>query len=431
MRSLIARIRHSLAARLLLISIASLFAVLLVISVFFATGWGHKFDEVLLPHLQRYHAYLLQELGNPPTREKAAALASQLPLQILLFDEQGSWSSDGQAVARETLEKPRRPRNSELYRDDHSERFYLHHRSGDTEVFIGISKFPERGHGGPLLLLIALILAVSYWLIKRLFQPLKPIRAGVAEFSEGNFSHRIPEARKDELGELAGQVNHMADAIDAMLKAKRDLLLAISHELRSPLTRSKVALELIEQNDITDGIRRDLNDMEQLLSEILESERLKNAHAHSVLQRSEFSLEELLRDVTGKLDPDGKRIRLDAEDCICLLDRPRIKLLLHNLLGNALRHNRDEIGPVGLHARCHDGQLVIDISDHGEGIATEHLLHLTEPFYRVDPSRQRKTGGYGLGLHLCQVIAEAHGGGLRIESVLGKGTTVHVRCSLG
>jgi signal transduction histidine kinase len=100
-------------------------------------------------------------------------------------------------------------------------------------------------------------------------------------------------------------------------------------------------------------------------------------------------------------------------------------LLLKNLLENALRYSPATQAPV---LRCcyDEQQLYLTLQDQGPGIAAEHLPHLTEPFYRVDPARQRKTGGYGLGLYLCRMIAQAHGGSLTIESVPGQGTTVTV-----
>ena len=426
MKSLFARLRFSLAARLLLISVGSLFCIVLLVSGFFAIGWGQHFEDTFRPHLQRYQGYLLSELGEPPSREKARSLTEDLPLHIVIVDKEGVWSSDGKPFDTHSLRHARRSHNPGLFHDDRTDRFFLRHQASGSEVYFGFLKTRDRGPFGLLLLLIAGILFGTYWLIKRLFQPLIPIRDGVGEFSDGNFSHRINAPRRDELGELAGQINHMADEIDAMLKAKRDLLLAISHELRSPLTRSKVALELIDQNEITDGIRRDINDMEQLLGEILESERLNSEHAHSVLQRSDCELAGLVGSVTEKLDPNATLIDSEVADSVCSLDRTRIKLLLTNLLGNAVRHNRQELGPVLLSAQRRSDKVEIVIRDHGEGIPPEHLPHLTEPFYRVDPSRQRKTGGYGLGLHLCQMIAKAHGGALQIDSRLNEGTTVTV-----
>lgn len=104
--------------------------------------------------------------------------------------------------------------------------------------------------------------------------------------------------------------------------------------------------------------------------------------------------------------------------------------MLKNLLENALRHNGPDSQPPLLSLEQDQDELVFTVQDYGEGIEEQHLPHLTEPFYRVDPARQRQTGGYGLGLYLCRVIAETHGGTLEIKSRRGAGTTIVVRLPL-
>jgi signal transduction histidine kinase len=107
---------------------------------------------------------------------------------------------------------------------------------------------------------------------------------------------------------------------------------------------------------------------------------------------------------------------------ILVLDEMRVRLLLRNLLGNAVRYAGAT--PPTLRAVVSGDTLCIEVEDKGAGIAPEHIERLTDPFYRVDPSRTRATGGFGLGLYLCRLICEAHGGELKITSTLGVGTTV-------
>lgn len=107
-------------------------------------------------------------------------------------------------------------------------------------------------------------------------------------------------------------------------------------------------------------------------------------------------------------------------------DGPRIKLLLKNLLDNALRHTPVGAPPPEVTLEQAPNGVTLTVRNHGTGVAPEHVSHLTEPFYRADPSRRRETGGYGLGLYLCRVIAEAHGGALAIDSAPGRGTNVRV-----
>jgi signal transduction histidine kinase len=239
----------------------------------------------------------------------------------------------------------------------------------------------------------------------------------------GELTHRIKTKRKDEFGELAQTVNHMADDIEQMLEAKRQLLLAISHELRSPITRAKVALSLMDSSNLKQGLVDDLDEMERLIHELLEAERLKSKH--HVLNLSEISLNTLLQEVVGRhFQSQPLKLHLAENLPILALDDTRLKFVIKNLLDNALKHQKKDQPAIEMSTRSDQKTIKLMIKDKGVGIAAEHLPHLSEPFYRADSSRQRKTGGYGLGLYLVRLIIEAHGGTLQIESELGQGTCV-------
>jgi len=106
------------------------------------------------------------------------------------------------------------------------------------------------------------------------------------------------------------------------------------------------------------------------------------------------------------------------------VDKLRTRLLLTNIVNNAIRHGRDN--PITVRVAYSDTEVSLEVEDAGEGIAAEHMEHLSEPFYRPDSARQRNTGGFGLGLYLCRLIAQAHGGRLEISSELGVGTRVKI-----
>jgi len=108
-----------------------------------------------------------------------------------------------------------------------------------------------------------------------------------------------------------------------------------------------------------------------------------------------------------------------------LIDKLRIRLLMTNLLNNGIRHG--ENNPILVKVSFEEENAILEVRDQGEGIEEKHLSQISEPFYRADSSRQRNTGGFGLGLYLCRLIAAAHGGELKIESELGEGTHITVR----
>ena len=203
------------------------------------------------------------------------------------------------------------------------------------------------------------------------------------------------------------------------------MLLAISHELRSPLTRAKVAVALLDDPQQRNEITRDLDELDRLVEELLETERLTTRHR--VLDRRPVSLNALVEEVIVSFFAGTNVQRaLPAQDVQAEVDSARIKLLLKNLLDNAVRHTPTGAAPPEVTLDPTPDGCALTVRDHGTGIAPEHLPHLTEPFYRADPARRRETGGYGLGLYLCRVIAEAHGGTLAIDSTPGQGTTVRV-----
>jgi signal transduction histidine kinase len=253
------------------------------------------------------------------------------------------------------------------------------------------------------------------------------MQEGAARIGRGELDYRIPSRRHDELGDLSIDINKMADDVQGMLEAKRQLMLAISHELRSPLTRVKVALEFIDDSKTRQGILEDVVEMERLIADLLESEALNTRHA--TLRREPVDPEQLIESVVdGDFSNRNNEIELQIAGNlpqICL-DVTRMRLLLRNLIDNALRYNPPGEKPVVVSAHMDAGELLIRVQDNGPGIPPEHINRVTEPFYRADPARSRATGGVGLGLYLCKRVAEVHGGRLTIDSNPGMGTGVNV-----
>jgi len=218
-------------------------------------------------------------------------------------------------------------------------------------------------------------------------------------------------------------VNRMSRQIKAMLENKSGLLLAISHELRSPLTRMRVNLELLEDSDARNQLIADSREMENLLGAILESEKLSSGHAP--LTRRRVDLAQLVKAVVDA-HPGCERIRCELTPVQLEVDELRIKLLIKNLLDNALQYARDSYQTVQISLRATSASAILEVVDQGIGISADELPRLGEAFYRPDSARQRNTGGYGLGLYLCRLICAAHAGALRIESEPGQGTRVIV-----
>jgi hypothetical protein len=161
-----------------------------------------------------------------------------------------------------------------------------------------------------------------------------------------------------------------------------------------------------------DALLRDLAEMRDLISSLLESERL--AAGAAALQPEPVDLNALVREMAGQL-PTAPDLQMACRRCRA--DTTRLKLLLRNLIDNALRHGGDAVPPPQVFLRREaDGRLALGVRDHGPGVADEQLPRLAQAFYRPDSARTRRAGGVGLGLYLCRLVAQAHGGELRIRN---------------
>ena len=431
MTSLKRKRRHSLSGKLMLLFIVMAVVFVLLVGSGIRHAFQGHFKDNIRPHLTQYLEYVQADIGTPPDRGRAQELADRLNIEIQIFDREENWSSSGRLTRLEDVEIERGfvVNGKQFFHVEDEEQHYLMARDGEATLLFNVPNVRDQRKGFkgwfPLLILLSLLL-VLYHATRRLFAPLDTIKTGVQKFGAGDMDHRINIDRKDELGELSNSFNAMADDIQQMLDAKRQLLLAISHELRSPLTRSRVAAEMLDDDDNKAQIVQDINEMEALIEELMETERLSSRHTK--LNKARHDIVELANDIVENyFYGAGITTHLPETAAMLDVDAARIKLLLKNLLDNAVRHTPDGAQSPEIHLILDNQQAIITVTDYGKGIEAQHLPHLAEPFYRVDPSRQRETGGYGLGLYLCRMIAEAHDGHLEIESVAGEGTRVIVK----
>ena len=421
--------RHSLSAKLLGLFLITALLLSLVIKFGFEFGLRNSWQQNTQPHLAEYVTHLLTEIGDPPNITRATALAKRLPLDITIRGDGIDWSSGQPPIEAKfrKLHSHTVANNPEIQVAHHHGAFYLRVNQKDAQITFQPEHYFSAGApwaGIATISGVLLVLLFTYYAIRRLFKPLDTIRKGLALFGSGDLEHRIDLKRHDELGALSQSVNTMADEIQTMLEAKRQLLLAISHELRSPLTRALVNLELINnQSTSYKALKNDLNEIETLLAGLLETERLNSPH--TALQRKAVRPAALISGViTEYFKHENIEQHIGSENDYVSLDSSRIKTLIRNLLDNAIRHTPANSPPPVISSALTADHWRLSVLNHGPTIPAEHLPHLTEPFYRADPSRHRKTGGYGLGLYLCKMIAKAHGGELEISSTPQEGTQV-------
>lgn len=429
--SLVARVNNSLFLRLFLIFSATVLVFFLIITFAIRQidqNWRAERMSPLPDFYLDNINLLVDNIGVPPDLERASQLSEELSLTIIIRSPHINWQSDDQDdldisqavfVRRLSAEAQMLEVGSEdvirVSRGGYE--YYLNRRVPSLSeydyvvVYVGLA-------------MAALVLLLNFWLVRRLLAPVKMLREGAERICEGDLSYRVKTHRTDELGELTDSVNHMADSLQSMLEAKRQLLLAISHELRTPITRAKLQLEFMEEGLVRDNLGDDINEIDLLVSDLIEAERLSNKHQALLAEHVDFAdyIDLVLQAYHNYRG--GLHFERPEQDASVSIDKLRTRLLLTNIVNNAIRHGRDN--PITVRVSFTSNEAVLEVEDQGEGIAQEHMDHLSEPFYRADSARQRNTGGFGLGLYLCQLIAQAHGGRLEISSELGVGTHVTV-----
>lgn len=420
--------RQSLIFRLLFYFILSMFIVALILSINFTSRIKPHLKNDLLPNLARYIEYVVDDIGSPPDLLKARSLAFDLPFEIRIEGPDTGWSSKSKIGSINNFELERAPQPYQEYYigHDHDEFVVMVEKQAYRYLFVVDSSYGSGSGKRHWVLFISLggTLFILYIFIRRMFRPIATISQQVGNIGAGKLDIPIEIHGEDELAQLAQGINNMSLQIKTMLESKASLLLAISHELRSPMTRMRVNLELIDESETRKLLIEDVREMEHLVSNILESEKLNTSHAP--LNRCEVNLAETIEEVIREYFP-GEDINKDLSPVIASLDEVRIRLLIKILLDNACRYSAESKTPVEIKLEQQADCLWLRVSDHGAGISEADLMHITEPFFRADTARQRSTGGYGLGLYLCKLIVEAHAGAINIESSVGEGTTVTVR----
>lgn len=273
-----------------------------------------------------------------------------------------------------------------------------------------------------LITVVLILFFLAGFFILQVIKPVHELERGVRELSQGNLDVVLKVTGRDEIGRISATFNQMTVQLRKMIQARDQLLLDVSHELRTPITRARIALEMMDDSPGKISVLDDLREMEIMITEILETERLRNSNNHLTL--SEISVKDLVQECTSafRIHEGNIRVHAISEAISFRVDRIKIGIVLKNLLDNALKYSAEAIKPVEVSVIDQPDQLIIQIEDFGPGIPEDKKDLLFEPFYRVDTSRSRKTGGYGLGLHLSKKIMEAHEAEIRLVNKTGKET---------
>jgi two-component system sensor histidine kinase CpxA len=297
------------------------------------------------------------------------------------------------------------------------------------------------------ILCIALVVSAftSWWLAQHLSAPIRRIQEGARTLAsenpeQENAGLRVSaglEGRKDELAVLARDFDAMADQLRANRSAITQLLRDISHELRSPLARMRVAVGLARQPpaDISrqlDRLEREIERLDALISQVLKLARLTGTDAP--FTRETFDLDEMIEEVVrdANFEAAAKNCRVllqGSADAALHGNRDLLRSAVENVLRNAVRYSPPD-GTVEV-AVCRGEDVVISVGDRGPGVPDADLARIFEPFYRVAESRDRDTGGEGIGLAITAQVMRAHGGSASASNRQGGGFEVRLNLPPG
>jgi two-component system osmolarity sensor histidine kinase EnvZ len=296
--------------------------------------------------------------------------------------------------------------------------------SGEHQISIG---FPQDRLGvqSPLALLlimaatIALTLITAIILARRITLPLQHLAEAARHVGMGNTPEALAEPGVKELAELARTFNSMAQQVQALLANRTTLLAGISHDLRTPLARMRLAVEMLPQDadpKISARLKSDIEEMNRLIGEFLAFSRGLEKEA---LQNTD--LNQLLQELVDNMASENVAVRWQPQgQCVRAVGQMALRRILANLLSNAGRYGAGK--EVELKCECTDSESVIRVFDRGPGIAAAEVENVFRPFYRLESSRSTATGGSGLGLAIAKQLAEVNGWKIELLPRSGGGT---------
>jgi signal transduction histidine kinase len=269
----------------------------------------------------------------------------------------------------------------------------------------------------------ALALGLVQFLAHGMTFPLREMVAAAQAMARGDYSRRVTATSRDEVGELARAFNSMAAELEEVDRVRRDLVANASHELRTPIGALRARLENFvdgveepSQEALEDALRQ-VERLGGLVEQLLDLSKLESGSVP--LELTPVPARQLLADVAGDWSGTAtlRRVRLDVSapgELVLEVDIRRMHQVLANLVANAIRHSPPN-SSVDLRAFAENGQVTIQVSDVGPGIAPDEAERVFERFYRSDRARSADDGGAGLGLAIARWIVELHGGTIRAD----------------
>jgi len=277
----------------------------------------------------------------------------------------------------------------------------------------------------------AVAIFVLCWLpfIRSLTRTIARITRATEQIAEGEFDHHLPDDRGDELGQLSGAINRMADRLQGFVTGQKRFLGDIAHELCAPIARMQFGLGILErhvqeeQRPAMEDVEDEMRQMSSLVNELLSFSKAgmrSDAHPLAVVEVAETVREAVAREASGDVHVDVD------EPLVAIADREYLLRAVSNLVRNAIRY-AGTAGPITVTGRRENTDVVVVVADSGAGIPENEIDRIFTPFYRLENSRNRDTGGVGLGLAIVRSCVEACHGRVQCRNRKPCGLEVEIR----
>lgn len=425
-RSLLGRSAFTIAVTLLIFMVVSLGAAVYFIAIPMAKRSADDFAAVIVSAAhsmeslpEELHAELqrqmLQDHGLIVTTHTRALPEKNFDVPYYLFFQDSLARRAGQQLS--IVESTKGPL------------IWVDVPAHEMIVRIGFDR-KRLGTNPPVVLLVAigggalLTLLVSFLEVRRVAEPLDRMAAAVQEVGRGNKPPALSEEGPKEIAVLGRAFNRMSSDLQELAENRTVIVAGISHDLRTPLTRLGLAVEMLDEKSdpqLVAGIRRDLAAMNALISQFLDfSKGLTDE------QPVQLDLWKIIEEQAADLRRDGFDVRLSGcgTPCPYVADPVALRRLLANLLENAAHYGGG--APIDIDLQCDERTVSVEICDRGPGIPTDQAEAVFRPFHRLETARDSRTGGSGLGLAIARQLANKHGWTIELLPRDGGGTIAKV-----
>jgi two-component system sensor histidine kinase CpxA len=424
----------------------------------FAQNQAEEYDKILTSLVASRAADVLTDHGMGALADYLNSLQQLLHWQAYLFDDEGKeilsqpTPPEADAIAQLALET-----DAPKYLISHGQKFVAKRTTdsiGNRYVLVTESPVPsvatvlQAPFGIQIIRGFTVVLVggvVCFWLARSITKPVRQLSFATHQLADGSLDARVDGSvtdKLDEVAQLGRDFNHMAEQIESLMSSQRRLITDISHELRSPLARLSVALGIarrsVDRNPAAalDRIEVECERLNELIGSLLHLSRLEAGT--EMMDAEPFRLDRLVREVALDADFEARSHNrhvdvVSADACLVIGKREVLRSAIENVVRNALRYTADGTSvEVSLqHQRnAFASEAVIRVRDHGKGVPQEALHHIFMPFYRVGDSRERSSGGSGLGLSIADRAIRLHGGGVKAENSPEGGLIVEARLPL-